>query len=59
MRNAYKILVAETERISLGNLDRVGRIIMKWILTKYDTEWIQLAQKRFQHGNESSGFIQV
>jgi len=50
MRNAYKILVAETERISLGNLDRVGRIIMKWILTKYDTEWIQLAQKRFQHG---------
>jgi hypothetical protein len=36
LRNAHKILVGESEGDHLKNLDVDGRIILEWILEKYD-----------------------
>jgi hypothetical protein len=66
-RNAYRLLVAKTERTRpLGRQDIGGRIILGWILERWDgVTWIGLVWLRIEtvgssceFGIEPSGFIQ-
>jgi hypothetical protein len=49
IRNAYKILVRKLkERIHFGDLGADVRLITRWILNKYDADWIRVADDNVQ-----------